>query len=147
MCFSRKTTVSVGTKIDRRKISGLPTDEVHTKALTIFIDECSKIFDRSKVETSVKSITVEWWNDVAPSPSTGVLNTVVVDNGQVYSGLTVGTLCKVAWRGKLFRSAFAHEMLHIIGRNLLNNEDAGHQEKSLWDLEATICKILSDNNL
>ena len=147
MCFNRKATASQGTKIDRRKIVGLPIDDAHTKALTIFTDECSRVFDRTKVEASVKSITIEWWNDVAPSPSTGVLNTVVIDSGYLYSGLTVGTTCKVAWRGMLYRSAFAHEMLHVIGRNLLNDEDADHKNHTLWDLETAINSTLQVSKL
>ena len=145
MCFKKKT--EQGTKIDRRKIPGLPSDADHTKAINTFVEECAKIFDRQKVEAAVKTITIEWWNNIAPSPSTGVLNTVVVDNDQLYSGLTVGTICKVAWRGKLFRSAFAHEMLHVIGQNILNDGDANHQNQNLWNIESSVNKIFSEINL
>jgi hypothetical protein len=94
--------------------------------------EIDKKFDEVKVRQALSSVTVEWWDKIAPRPSTGEINTVVVDNNMVYSGLTVGTLCKVAWRGKLWRSAFCHELLHIIGRALLGSDDPMHVNNLLW---------------
>jgi hypothetical protein len=148
MCFSRKPKTSQGVKIDRRKIPGLPSDEDHSKALDIFITECVKHFDYSKVQDIVKLVTIEWWNDIAPSPSTGKLNTVVVHNGQVYSGLTVSTtLCKVAWRGKIHRSAFVHEFLHIVNWSILGDSDPNHTNDVLRSLEVAINAKLSEINL
>ncbi|MFA5048419.1 MAG: hypothetical protein WC516_05360 [Patescibacteria group bacterium] len=145
MCFKKKT--SQGIKIDRRKVPGLPVDEDFSKAIDIFIEECSKTLDRQKVETSIKKITIEWWNDIAPSPSTGVLNTVVVYCDQIYSGLTTGNLCRVAWRGKLYRSAFAHEILHVVGQDVLNDSDGDHNNRQLWDIELLINQKLTNINL
>ncbi len=82
MCFMKPKT-SQGTKIDRRKIPGLPSDDDHTKALEIFINECKKQFDETKVRDTVKVVTIEWWNNIAPRPSTGELNTVVVHKDQI----------------------------------------------------------------
>lgn len=145
MCFKKKTTQ--GVKIDRRKIPGLPSDDDHSKAINIVIDECTKVFDKQKVEESIKKITIEWWNDIAPSPSTGILNTVVVYNDQIFSGLNIGNLCKVAWRGKMFRSAFAHEILHVIGQDILNDPDGDHNNQQLIDLERSINVALTSVNL
>lgn len=136
MCFKKKT--SQGVKIDRRKIAGLPSDNNHEQAISVIIDGCSKHFDKQKVEETIKNITIEWWSDIAPSPSTGILNTVVTDSGSIYSGLTVGNTCKVAWRGKIFRSAFVHEILHVVGRNILNDEDPYHKNSDLWKIEQEI---------
>lgn len=147
MCFSKKIKTLYGCKIDRRKIPGLPSDQVHEKALKIFIDEFAERFKLEDVEATISKITVEWWNDVAPSPSTGVLNTVVVDNGQVYSGLTVDPVCKVAWRGKISRSAFAHELAHIIGGKLLNDWDINHNNPLLWDTVNKINKNLEEEDI
>lgn len=145
MCFKKKTTQ--GVKIDRRKIPGLPSDDDHSKAINVVIDECSKVFDRQKVEESIKKITIEWWNDIAPSPSTGTLMTVVVYNDQIFSGLNIGNMCKVAWRGKIYRSAFVHEILHVIGQDILNDPDGDHNNQQLIDLERSINSVLTSVNL
>ena len=147
MCFRKKKT-SQGCKIDRRKIPGLPSDNDHSKALDVLVEECrKKQLDETKVRDTVKSITIEWWNDIAPRPSTGQLNTVVVYGDQIYSGLVVGNVCKVAWRGKLFRSAFAHEILHLVGANVLGDPNADHSNTMLRDLEVAINKKLTEQNL
>jgi len=147
MCF-RKPKTSQGLKIDRRKIPGLPSDDDHSNALKIFVDECKKQFDENKVRDTVKVVTIEWWNNIAPRPSTGELNTVVVHNDQIYSGITISTtLCKVAWRGRIFRSAFVHELLHIISWAILNDPNSEHSNQSLQDLEISINKKLSEENL
>ena len=139
MCWTSKTKTSFGLKINYNKIPGLPSQELHERALTLFIEECAKKFDEIKVRKAVASITVEWWDKIAPRPSTGELNTVVVDNGVLYSGLTIGTLCKVAWRGKFWRSAFCHELLHVVGYVVLGVDDPNHQNSLLWsDLDDVI---------
>lgn len=138
MCFSKKVKTSYGCKIDRRKIPGLPNDSAHDRAIQILVDIFGQRFKLEDVRTTIGKITVEWWNDIAPSPSTGKLNTVVAHDGQVYSGLTVGTTCKVAWRGKIYRSTFAHEIAHVIGGLLLNDWDADHNNNLLWDAVKTI---------
>ena len=137
MCWNKKTETSFGLKIDFRKLPGLPSKDTHERALTMFVEECAKKFDETKVRQALSAITVEWWNDIAPSPSTGALSTVVVNNGAVYSGLTIGTkLCKVAWRGKLWRSAFFHELLHVVATVILGTDDPNHQNTLVWkDLE------------
>jgi hypothetical protein len=132
MCWNSKTKTSFGLKINDNKVPGLPTKETYERALVLFVEECAKKFDEVKVRQALSSVTVEWWDKIAPRPSTGEINTVVVDNNMVYSGLTVGTLCKVAWRGKLWRSAFCHELLHIIGRALLGSDDPMHVNNLLW---------------
>lgn len=138
MCwFKKSTTTSLpsGCKINRRGIPGLPSDLNHTTAVGVVIDECKRVFGQDKesaILNAIKNITVEWWNDVAPHPSTGVLDTVVVDNDQIYSGLTVGYTCKVAWRGKMSRSAFGHEILHVMCNDILHDPDANHTNPAIW---------------
>lgn len=145
MCFKKKTTQ--GVKIDRRKIPGLPTDDEHSKVIDFIIEICSKSFDRQQVEESIKKITIEWWSDIAPSPSTGNLSTVVVYNDFIYNGLTIGNTCKVAWKGKIYRSAFVHEIMHVIGADILNDPNADHSNQQLLSIEREINSKLSSENL
>ena len=147
MCFSRKPKTSQGCKIDRRKIPGLPTDAVHDQALKILVDKFAERLKLEDIKATISKITVEWWNDIAPSPSTGKLNTVVTHNGQVYSGLVVGLTCKVAWRGKIYRSAFAHEIAHVIGGKLLSDWDADHDNSLLWDTVKAINEELRKEDI
>ena len=145
MCFKKKT--EQGTKIDRRKIPGLPSEAVHSRALAIIVGEFSKTLDLIQVQNVVQNATIEWWAHVAPRPSTGELNTVVVDHGQIYSGLVVGSTCKVAWRGKLWRSAFAHEFGHVVGYKLLAGADADHNNNQIWDVVKVINSRLKDADI
>lgn len=127
-----KTRTSYGLKINSNGVPGLPTKEAHEHALALFIEECSKTFDGEKVREAVAPIILEWWDKIAPRPSTGELNTVVVVDGAVYSGLTRGVTCMVAWRGKLSRSAFVHELLHVVGWKVLGHSDPDHLDAVLW---------------
>lgn len=147
MCWIKTTKTSTGLKINENGVPGLPGVEKYERALAIFTEECAKHFSEVEVQKAISSITIEWWDKVAPSPSTGLLNTVVVFEKAVYSGLTVGSTCKVAWRGKLFRSAFAHELLHIVGLNLLNDGDAAHTNSLLWTTESVINTLLEQEDL
>jgi len=148
MCWRKKITLKCGCTLDKRKIAGLPTDQNHNAALDIFIDECkNKLMSENLLLAVLKKITIEWWNDIAPSPSTGVLNTVVTYGDQVYSGLTTDHLCRVAWRGKLYRSAFVHELLHVIGGDILGDPDPNHQNQTLKDLEGSINSRLAQVDL
>ena len=88
--------------------------------------------DGPAAKKALNGVTVEWWDKIAPRPSTGELNTVVVSNNQVYSGLTIGKTCLVAWRGKIYRSAFCHELLHVIAREVLGDADPSHSNDLLW---------------
>jgi len=143
MCFSSKSKTSYGCLIDRRKIPGLPSDLNHETALGIFVSSCSGVFEEAKVREALKGATIEWWNDIAPSPSTGQLNTVVVWNGQLFSGLNVGSVCKVAWRGKMWRSALYHELVHLVAERIGGNGDADHKNPALWAIETAAVNSLS----
>lgn len=121
-----------GLKVDGNGVPGLPTKEAHEQAVSLFVDECAKVFDRGVVCDALRHVVVEWWDKVSPRPSTGILDTVVVDCGCVYSGVTSGNLCKVAWRGRISRSAFCHELLHIVGRACLGGDDSWHSNTLLW---------------
>ncbi len=73
MCFSKKEKTTQGCTINRRKIAALPSIADHSKVLDIFIEECvKKELDETKVKNTVKAITIEWWKDIYPSPSTGI---------------------------------------------------------------------------
>lgn len=132
MCWTSKTKTSFGLKINYNKVPGIPGRETHERVLTLLVEECAKKYDEATVRKALSSVTVEWWNVIAPRPSTGELNTVVVYNDSIYSGLTIGTLCKVAWRGKFWRSAFCHELLHVIGYALFGVDDPDHLDDRLW---------------
>lgn len=132
MCWRSKTKTSFGLKIDSNKVPGLPTAGVYERALALLVEECAKKLDEAAVRRALSTVTVEWWDKIAPRPSTGELNTVVVSDDAVYSGLTVGSTCKVAWRGKLYRSAFCHEILHVVGASVLGDADPNHQSAILW---------------
>jgi hypothetical protein len=148
MCWKKKAKLKCGCTLNRRKIAGLPSDQDHDAALNVLIDECKKkLMSENLLLSVLKKITIEWWDNTAHSPSTGELKTVVAYNGQVYSGLTVGYLCMVAWRGKLYRSAFIHEILHVIGGDILNDPDPNHQNQTLKELECTTNGILAQMNL
>jgi len=143
-----KERTSFGLRIDRNRVPGLPTRKAHEDALTVFVDECAKVFDEAEVRRILSLVTVEWWDRIATQPSTGELNTVVVDGNRVYSGLAVGRMCKVAWRGRLWRSAFCHELLHIVGAEILGVPDLLHCDDTLWKiLEPTINRRLSSAQL
>jgi len=148
MCWSRKVKTSSGLVIKPNNVPSLPSLETYNRALTFFIEECAKVFDKAAVEKSLSTITVEWWDKIAPRPSTGELNTVVVYDDVIYSGLTIGTLCLVAWRGKLSRSAFIHELLHVIGCDIIGEADPEHLNDLLWkQLERDINARLSANQI
>lgn len=133
MCWSSKKT-QAGLRIDRNKVPGLPPSAVHDQAVSVLVDTCAEQgLNEDNVRKALRGVTIQWWDYIAPRPSTGELNTVVVHDGQVYSGLTIGSKCLVAWRGRIYRSAFCHELLHIIGREVLGNADPEHSLSLLWE--------------
>lgn len=142
MCFKKRDKLNYGIQVDRRKIPGLPSIDDCNIAIELLIGN----FTLSSIQNSLKNLTIEWWNDFAPSPSTGIINSVVVNNDMVYSGLTIGNICKVAWRGKIFRSAFIHEILHYIGL-VLGDGDPEHKNTKLWDVERIVNKLLAEKNI
>lgn len=149
MFWKKRTKKTLfGLKVDFNKVPGLPSLDVHEKALSLFVEECSKRFDKQLVHEALSHITIEWWNAIAPRPSTGELNTVVVYEDNVYSGLTIGNMCKVAWRGTIARSAFCHEILHIVSDFVFGTRDPYHLNDILWkDLEFNINNCLAKKKL
>jgi len=134
MCWSRKTKTAFGVSIAANKVPGLPQQAAHDRALAVLVEECARHMDEAAVKKSLDGVTVEWWDRIAPRPSTGELNTVVVHEDQVYSGLTIGRTCKVAWRGKIHRSAFCHELLHVVAGAVLGDPDPTHSNDLLWKI-------------
>lgn len=134
MCWSKKTKTASGVKISANKVPGLPSKAEYDRAVSVLVETCVThgSMERKAVERALNGATVEWWDRIAPRPSTGELNTVVVHDDMVYSGLTMGSTCKVAWRGKIYRSAFCHELLHVIAREVLGDPDAAHANDLLW---------------
>lgn len=149
MCWRRKIKTSFGLRIDANNVPGLPTKEAHEHALTIFVEGCSRHFDEAVVREAVSGITVEWWDKIAPRPSTGELNTVVAPKGGgLYSGLTIGSLCMIAWRGRLWRSAFCHELLHVVDFTATGVSDPYHANAVLWsELEPELNRRLLERDL
>lgn len=135
-------------KIVSGNTPGAPMPSAVDKALGIFVMECNRIFKRPPAcKKALSGVTLEWSGVIAPSPSTGVLYTVVVYKGVLYSGVTVGLYIRVAWRGKISRSAFAHELGHVIGQVLLGDGDAGHTSTQLKLLETETNKKLIKEGL
>ena len=147
MCFKKK--LNYGIKLDKNKVPNLPNDSKLNFALDIFYEEVSNEYDEDNVKSALNKVVIEWWDYIAPSPTTGELNTVVIDEDQAYSGLTKGKKCKIAWRGKLWRSAFAHELLHVICIALVQSDgDPNHTNDRLWKvLEGNINKKLKEEDL
>jgi hypothetical protein len=147
MCWSKIKT-SFGLKVDNNKVPGLPGKDIYERALTLFVEESVKKMSEIEVRKALSTVTVEWWDKIAPRPSTGEVDTVVVYNDLVYSGLALGDLCKIAWRGKLWRSAFCHELLHVIGGKIFGTEDPEHSNILLWkELEPAINLRLSNEKI
>lgn len=146
MCFRKKDKLNFGIQVDRRKIPGLPSINDCNTAIELLLANFT-LANTTLIQNVFKNLTIEWWNDFAPSPSTGIINSVVVDNDMVYSGLTTGNICKVAWRGKIFRSAFIHEILHFIGVVVLGDGDAEHKNVKLWEIENIVNKLLTEKNI
>jgi hypothetical protein len=128
-------------------VPGLPNLTDHEHALLLLFNECSKRFDYQKVIKALDGVTIEWWDKIAPRPSTGELNTVVVYNDKLYDGVTIGKICKVAWRGRFHRSAFCHEFVHIIGKKVLGDIDLFHFNKELWKIEDVVNDRLKEAGL
>jgi hypothetical protein len=132
MCWSKKTKTESGVKVSANKVPGLPGKAAYDRAIDVLIEECAKHMDKAASRKALDGVVVEWWDRIAPRPSTGELNTVVVHDDKVYSGLTLGKTCKVAWRGKIHRSAFCHELLHVIAGAVLGDPDPAHVNDLLW---------------
>lgn len=132
-------TTAYGLKIERNKIKGLPSLDDHNKALSIFIDECvNRGLKEKDVLDVLKKLTVQWW-DYKYTNSQGINMTVVKYYDGYYSGATVGNLSMVAWRGSIAASAFHHEIMHPVGRKLLNDEDPDHNNDFMWNI-VSACK-------
>ena len=121
-----------GLKIYENKVPGLPDLETYNYILKLFVEDCSKKFNEKNICKAISKIKLEWWDKIAPKYSTGELDTVVVYDKKIYSGLTIGNECKVAWRGKIYRSAFFHEILHVIYKELFGVIDPFHLNIPFW---------------
>jgi len=136
--YSSYTTASSSyiSKISSGNSPGAPAPAVVDRAIGLFLSACGKRYGESKCAAAIKPVTLTWSGVVAPSPSTGALNTVTVLQGTLYSGLTVGYTVSVAWRGKISRSALIHELCHVIGTVVVGDSNANHTNVALKDLEA-----------
>lgn len=114
---------------------GAPLPADVDKAIGIYVSVCAKRYTEAKCLAAIKPVVLEWSGVIAPSPSTGALNTVVVLNGTLYSGATVGISVRVAWRGKISRSALIHELGHVVGTYILGDPNGDHTNTELKALE------------
>jgi hypothetical protein len=143
MWFKKKIKLDFNIILYPNNVPGLPNTILHNNVLSLFVDFCTaKYGDGAKVLKALRGVSIEWWDKIAPGPFTGNLNTVVVYNGRIYSGLNIGKECKVAWRGAFSRSALAHELLHVINYSLNNELDPYHLNKELWELEEEFNAII-----
>lgn len=133
-----RIALKYGCMLDAHGVPGLPTIEEHNEALDAIVGEAGKLMPSDQVAAAIGRITIQWWDILRISPSTGHPTTVVVFDGQPYSGLTVGHLCMVAWRGEIHGSAFVHEIMHVVGGDVLGDWNADHSNETLRGLEASI---------
>lgn len=126
-------------------VPSVPGIDTLDKALSSFVEKCDESFGVGKCLSAVSGVTVVWWDKIAPRASTGELGTTVVYNGVAYSGLTTrdGT-CRVAWRGKLFRSAFSHELMHVVSGRILGDWDEEHKIEKVWLVDREVSNKLKE---
>lgn len=129
-------------KIISGNTPGAPAPDVVDKAVSIFVKVCNEKLSVGTCAAAIKDVELAWSGVVAPSPTTGVLNTVVVYQGNLYSGLTVGNKVMVAWRGKISRSALAHELCHVVGVGILGDPNKDHTNQLLAELEQSTNQAL-----
>lgn len=147
--YVKVASTKYGIVILGNKTPGIPSIQRIDKALDIFVKHCKTLFPEEKCLLVLKNIKIEWWGVIAPSPSTGSLSTVVVYQGQIYSGLaTLGDYkARVAWRGLIGRSAFAHEIIHLVGYFATGDPDGEHKKAEWWALVGEMKKEMIENNL
>jgi len=124
---------------------GVPQKEEILAALDKTMLSCN-IFVGKPCDAAINGYTLEWWGVVAVSPSTGVLTTVVIYGDKLYSGLTTfnDSTIRVAWRGRIHRSAFVHEIAHLVGIEAFSVEDREHTLDKLWLWVSSVNKSLSE---
>jgi hypothetical protein len=119
--------------------------DIH-KGVNIIVDGFAECFEK-RVDQYFDGVIFKFSDEIAPSPSTGILNTVVKYNNAVGSGFQIGKTMLVAWRGKLFRSAVAHELMHYLGRVIDSAPDPNHQIIKYWNCVKRINGRLKEANL
>lgn len=93
-------------------------------------------------------LRIIWSDAVAPSPSTGELNTVVMPgDGRLYNGFIDNKIIYIAWRGRVYRTALVHELIHYFLKLHNGNPDAEHKHKTAWQCEARVNEMLKRKNL
>lgn len=93
------------------------------------------------------TLKVKFCDYVAPSYSTGELNTVCELSDSIVSGHAPGKTVFVAWRGKVHRTSFAHEIMHQLMANSGFGPDYNHESKPYWDCVNAINKSLKEGDL
>jgi len=129
------STSSYINQISSGNTPGAPSPAEVDRALGVFVEVCGTKYGVDKCKAAIYAVKLEWSGVVAPSPSTGVLTTVVVYGGVLYAGLNVGNFVMVAWRGKISRSALVHELCHVVGANILGDPNPNHTNVALAQLE------------
>lgn len=72
---------------------------------------------------------VKWSTDLCPEDG----QTAVIRGGRCYAGLTDSLGIRVAWRGKIGLSAYAHEATHW-ALMLRGDIDPDHKQAGMWAL-------------
>lgn len=138
--FKPLIRLNYGVLLDRNGVENLASAEKHNNVLDVFFNEASKLAGKGYVLDSLFKTTIQWWDHLAPSPSTGKLETVVTYNGKLYAGLNFeGGLCMVAWKGKFYQSALVHEVSHVLARDVFNDQD--HYTRPIWGKEGLVTKV------
>lgn len=99
-------------------------------------------------ENGFDGVKIEWSDKVCPEYSTGNLNTCVdIGDKQIYNGIQAGATMKVAWRGKVYRTALVHELVHYFGKLFDGRPDPSHRIPEYWKCEQLVNMRLKERNL
>ena len=102
-------------------------------ALDLFIDTLPFISNRyltdREIERALSGLVVQW------SP-------VVIElAGKRYLGLQLDKWAVVVLQDELDKTAFFHELLHVVDKNVYNIDDINHEDVSWWRCEAILNRL------
>lgn len=146
MCFwflDKKIKLNCGLKIDNNKVKDLPTKEIYEAVMVVMCNELGLFFDLNNLSDWVLQ-----WGDSLYKDGNGYRTYVVSPIGNLCAGSTSGGhTCKVAWRGKIHKSAFIHELLHALSKETYKDLDASHSRKDVWEFEKKINNKLKEMSI
>ena len=121
-----------------------PTIEVDSNEVKPFQLEAQELLEQKFAEEL--QVDVYWTTTLCPTAEPGDDRTAVVYRGGCTNGLTFS--CDeiyVAWRGTIASSAFVHELGHCLRLTMGLDGDAGHEDKSYWEVVSGVNKQVREN--